>query len=56
MNTTVIIDTNPVTGTITTTTIIHHDNFHYGWLLLALLALALIGSGLRAMFWTKDSN
>ncbi|MGD1018195.1 MAG: hypothetical protein ABSA12_02635 [Verrucomicrobiia bacterium] len=56
MNTTVIATTNPATGTITTTTIIHHSHFHYGWLLLALLATALISSGLRALFWNKDSN
>jgi endoglucanase Acf2 len=54
MNTTVIAATNPATGTITTTTIIHH--FHYGWLILAVLAMALICSGLRAIFWNKDSN
>ncbi len=56
MNTTVIATTNSVTGTITQTIIIHQHHFHYGWLLLALLALALISSGLRALFWNKDSN
>ncbi|HVM62810.1 MAG TPA: hypothetical protein VMV72_18260 [Verrucomicrobiae bacterium] len=54
MNATVISSTNPVTGTISRTTIIHH--FHYGWFLLALLATALICAGLRALFWQKDSN
>jgi hypothetical protein len=54
MNTTVITTTNPATGTITTTTIIHH--FHYWLFILAILAVALICSGLRALFWNKDSN
>ena len=54
MNTTVIATTNPATGIITQTTIIHH--FHYGLLLLAILATALICAGLRAVFWNKNSN
>ena len=56
MGPTVISTTNPATGVITTTTILHPNHFHYGWLLLALLALALICSGLRAIFWNKNSN
>lgn len=56
MNTTVTVTTNPATGVITRTTIIHHVHFHYGWLLLAILAMALICSGLRLIFWNKDSN
>jgi tellurite resistance protein TehA-like permease len=56
MNTTVIATTNPATGTITQTTIIHHFHFHYGWFVLAILATALICSGLRAIFRNKDSN
>ncbi len=59
MNPTVISTTNPATGVITTTTIISHSpaqHFHYGWLALALLALALICSGLRGIFWHKNSN
>ena len=54
MNTTVTATTNPVTGAITQTTIIHQ--FHYGLLLLSILATALICVGLRAIFWDKDSN
>ncbi|MGO9244517.1 MAG: hypothetical protein ACLPT4_10340 [Verrucomicrobiia bacterium] len=54
MNTTVIATTNPATGTITTTTVIHH--FHYWLFILAILAVALVCSGLRALFWNKDSN
>jgi len=54
MTTTVIATTNPATGTITETTIIHHS--HYGWLILAIAAVALISWGLRALFWNKDSN
>jgi hypothetical protein len=54
MNTTVITTTNPATGAITTTTVIHH--FHYWLFILAILAVALICSGLRALFWNKDSN
>ena len=49
MNTTVITTTNPATGTITQTTIIHH--YQFGWLILALIGVALICSGLRAIFW-----
>jgi hypothetical protein len=56
MTPTVITTTNSATGVITTTTIISHPHFHYGPLLLALVALALIGSGLRAIFWNKSSN
>jgi endoglucanase Acf2 len=56
MNTTVIATTNPATGTITTITIVHQHHFHYGWFVLAVLAVALICSGLRALFWNKDSN
>ncbi len=56
MGPTVTSTTNPATGVITTTTILHPNHFHYGWLLLALLALALICSGLRAIFWNKNSN
>jgi len=56
MSPTVISTTNPATGVITTTTIISHSHFHYGPLLLALLALALICSGLRGIFWNKNSN
>ena len=54
MNTTVTITTNPATGIIIKTTVIHH--YHYGWLILAVLALALISSGLRSIFWNKNSN
>jgi hypothetical protein len=54
MNTTVMTTTNSVTGVITTTTVIHH--YHYGWLVLAILAMALVCAGLRAIFWNKDSN
>jgi hypothetical protein len=56
MNPTVVSVTNYATGVITTTTIISHNQFHYGWLLLAFLALVLICSGLRGIFWTKNSN
>jgi hypothetical protein len=56
MGPTVTTATNPATGVITTTTIMHPDHFHYGLLALALLALALICSGLRAIFWNKNSN
>lgn len=54
MNTTVTATTNPATGTITQTVVIHH--FHYGLLVLAILATALICVGLRAIFWNKNSN
>jgi len=54
MNTTVTVTTNPVTGIITRTTIVHH--FHYGWLILTIIAVALICSGLRIIFWNKNSN
>ena len=54
MNTTVIATTNPATGTITTITVIHH--YHYGWLILAIVAMALVCAGLRALFWNKNSN
>jgi hypothetical protein len=56
MNPIVISTTNSTTGIITTTTVIPHNHFHYGWLLLAILALALICSGLRGIFWNRDSN
>jgi hypothetical protein len=32
------------------------DHSDYSWLLLGLLALALIASGLRGLFWKKNSN
>jgi len=54
MNTTVLPTTNPAIRTITETTIIHHS--HYRWVILAILALALISWGLRAIFWNKYSN
>jgi hypothetical protein len=56
MNTTVISTTNPATGIITRTTIIHHHQFHYWLFVLAILAIALICSGLRSIFWSKNSN
>jgi len=56
MNPTVISTTNHITGAITTTTIMPHNRFHYSWLFLALLALALICSGLRGIFSNKNSN
>jgi hypothetical protein len=54
MNATVTSITNPAAGTITTVTVIHH--YHYGWLVLAILAMAFLCAGLRALFWNKDSN
>jgi hypothetical protein len=56
MSPTVITTTNPATGVVTTTTIISQPHFHYRWLFLALLALALICSGLRGIFWDKNSS
>ncbi|HTS17303.1 MAG TPA: hypothetical protein VMP11_07010 [Verrucomicrobiae bacterium] len=54
MNATIITTTNPATGAISRTTVIHH--FHVGLFLLAILATALICAGLRMIFWNKDSN
>jgi len=56
MDTTTISTTNPANGTITTITVIHHHHFHYWWFVLAIIAVALICSGLRMIFWSKDSN
>jgi hypothetical protein len=56
MDTTVISTTNPTTGTITTITTIHQHHFHYWWFILGIVAFALICSGLRAIFWSKDST
>jgi hypothetical protein len=46
-------DTGAITM-ITRTTVISHTHFHYGLLLLAILASALIACGLRMLFWRKD--
>jgi len=54
MYTTVTVATNPATGAITHMTVVHQ--FHYGLLIMAILATALICVGLRAVFWNKDSN
>jgi hypothetical protein len=56
MNTTVIATTNAATGAITRITIVHQHHFHYGLLILALLAVAMICWGLRLIFWNKNSN
>jgi len=59
VTTIVTTNTNADTGAITMitrTTIISHTHFHYGLLLLAILASALIACGLRMLFWSKHSN
>lgn len=38
------------------TTTLHKERFGYGWLLMAILAAALISIGLRKIFWTSTSN
>jgi len=55
MNTTTI--TNAANGDITRITVIHHDYFfEYRWMILAILASALVAWALRKIFWSKDSN
>jgi hypothetical protein len=59
VTTTVTTNTNPDTGAITMitkTAVVSHAHFHYGLLLLAIIASALIACGLRMLFWSKDSN
>jgi hypothetical protein len=53
MNTTI---TNEATGTITTTTIIHHGYFNYLWLIMAILVAAVLAWTLRKLFWGKNSD
>jgi len=48
-------DTGAITM-ITRTTVFSHTHFHYGLVLLAIGASALIVYGLRMLFWSKDSN
>jgi hypothetical protein len=56
MNATAGTTIEGTTGVIVRTTMLHADHFDYSWLLLALLASALIAWGLRKVFWDKDSN
>jgi hypothetical protein len=56
MNATAGTSTDGTNGVIVRTTALHADHFDYSWLLLALLALALIARGLRGVFWNKGSN
>lgn len=54
MNTTNI--TNITNGVITRITVVHQSHFSPGLLILALVAVALIVYGLRALFWSKDAK
>jgi hypothetical protein len=48
--------TNVSDEVIVRTTVLPHDRINYAWLILALLALALIAAGLRTAFWNNNSN
>jgi hypothetical protein len=50
--------TNGTNGVILRTTVPDSSHLDFSWplLLLALLVLVLIASGLRKVFWDKDSN
>jgi hypothetical protein len=54
MNTTTTLDVT--NGVITRMTVFHNHYFNYRWLLVALVAFALLAWALRKMFWVKDSN
>jgi len=50
---------NTMEGTnaaIVRTTTFQRDRTDYSWFLLAVLAMALIASGLRKLFWTRTSD
>ena len=55
-NTTSVTNLQGTNVVIIRTTAIHSVRFGYGWLLLALLAAALISIGLRKILWTNTSN
>lgn len=56
MSTTSVTNVQGTNVVIVRTTKMHSDRFEYGWLLLGLLAAALIAVGLRKLFWNRGSN
>jgi hypothetical protein len=51
-----LTNTNVSDEVIVRTTVLPHDQMNYTWLILALVALALIAAGLRKVFWNNNSN
>jgi hypothetical protein len=56
MSTTTTIITNATNGAITRITTIQHAQVNYGMIMAALLAIAFITLGLRAMFKSGKTN
>jgi hypothetical protein len=56
MNATAATGIDGTNGVIVRTTVRHFEQFDYGWMLLALLASALIAKALREVFWDKAQN
>ena len=56
MNTVTVVTTNSTNGAIMRTTKFQHERVDYSWLVLALVAAALIAVGLRKVFWIPSSN
>jgi hypothetical protein len=48
--------TNETNGVITRVTVFHNNRMDYRWLIIAVLAFALLAWVLRQVFWNKDSN
>jgi len=56
VSTTSITNVQGTNVVIVHTTKMHGNRYEYSWLLLGLLAAALIAGGLRKLFWTSSSN
>lgn len=56
MNDVTVVTTRGTNGAIIRTTSFKPDHIDYSWLVLGLLAAALIAGGLRKLFWNPGSN
>ncbi len=56
MSSVTVVTTNSPRGAIVRTTRFQNDHVDFSWLVLALVAVALIAAGLRKLFWSQSSN